>query len=349
MKQHIVLLAGLTLATTAGDGFAQSLSDRINHVQEQRARQQTLTKGELLGALVYTDITVNFDETPLRDAVKYIESVIGVPIVGRYNDDRTGEGMDPEVVITLDVEGLPALNVLERILDLAVEFEENAWQLRDGYIEVGTKNRLASKSAQSITYYPIQDLLFEPPRFENAPQLDLDSALNQSNQGGGGSGGGGSSGGFGGGGGGGSGGGSGGGGGGSIIGGPDADPERASDAEKAEQIVTLITETVEPEGWAQLGGEWATIRYFQGTLIIRAPDFVHRQIGGYPTPIPPGRRGLSGASVPTNGRRYVSITGDSASVLVDNTDDRSGGTVYTPDGAVAGKPGAPGKPGTSGK
>jgi hypothetical protein len=32
---------------------------------------------------------------------------------------------------------------------------------------------------------------------------------------------------------------------------------------------------------------WASMRTFQEALIITAPDFMHRQIGGYPKPIVP--------------------------------------------------------------
>lgn len=52
-----------------------------------------------------------------------------------------------------------------------------------------------------------------------------------------------------------------------------------------------------------MGGNWATIRFYQGTLIINAPDFVHRQIGGYPYPTAPIRT----SRIP--GRRYVTFGG----------------------------------------
>ena len=39
--------------------------------------------------------------------------------------------------------------------------------------------------------------------------------------------------------------------------------------------------------WINNGGEYATIKYFDGALIVRAPDYIHRQIGGYPKPLKP--------------------------------------------------------------
>ena len=67
------------------------------------------------------------------------------------------------------------------------------------------------------------------------------------------------------------------------------------------------------EGWVDNGGDWGTIRYYQGTLIIRAPDFMHRQIGGYPFAVRP-RRGA--AAVTAKDRRYVTFTGGISEVKV---------------------------------
>ncbi len=40
---------------------------------------------------------------------------------------------------------------------------------------------------------------------------------------------------------------------------------------------------IEPEIWSVHGGP-ARIAERGGFLVVRAPDFVHRQIGGYPAP-----------------------------------------------------------------
>jgi hypothetical protein len=146
--------------------------------------------------------------------------------------------------------------------------------------------------------------------FDNAPDFSLSSALEQGNQGGQGGGGGGGGfggggGGFGGGGGGfGGGGGGGGSGGGSAIGDVGEDPERTSDTERAEQLMDIIMEQCEPEAWTDNGGEAASMRYYQGVLIITAPDYIHRQIDGYPfAPKRPAKAVSSNAA-----RRYVTFT-----------------------------------------
>ena len=49
--------------------------------------------------------------------------------------------------------------------------------------------------------------------------------------------------------------------------------------EKAEEIADLIRGAVETDLWATNGGEYGSIKYFNGSLIIKAPLYVHNQIG----------------------------------------------------------------------
>lgn len=332
MRARTLIVISTTLLCSA-PALAQGLSDRINHVMEERAKahRNDSSKGAMLGALLYTDITVEFNNTPARDAINYLRTVLGINLIGRYSDDRNAiGGLDPDAEVTLNVENQPALTVLEMILEQASVDEPTTWQLREGFIEVGTKDRLSINSAQEIRYYPIRDLLFEPPRFNNAPKLDLDSALNQGDGSGGGGGGfGGGGGGFGGGGGGGGfGGGGSGGGGGSLFDDPGDEEPRRSETEKAQDIIDLIQEVVEPDIWF---GESASIRYYQGTLIIRAPDFVHRQIGGYPFAIRPVSRQ---AQAGTADLRYVMFTGGVSNVS--NSSFRSAEPVSGATGGTSG-------------
>src|SRR5690606_39386355 len=44
--------------------------------------------------------------------LNYMQTVLGINIIGRYNDDRTGIGLDPNAPITLSVTDKPALTVL---------------------------------------------------------------------------------------------------------------------------------------------------------------------------------------------------------------------------------------------
>ena len=164
---------------------------------------------------------------------------------------------------------------------------------------------LARHSAQKTEVYDIENLIFEIPDFDNAPTLDLGGF----GGGGGGLGGGGAGGGGGTGGGFGGGGGQGGGGqgGGGAGGGGSLSP--TDEAERIEELINLIVNYVEPDAWKRNGGAWASIRAYRGTLVIRAPDFVQRQLDGYPFgPVPPTKQTPPRTVSIENDRMVVSVS-----------------------------------------
>ncbi len=307
----VSVVAALSSAFVSVDASAQGLAERIRAVGEQRQRElaNDTSRGRLLGALLYADVSVNFDRVEARKAFDYVAQEMGVPLVVRYAGEGGADGIDPEMEISLVMENTPALTVLERLLEICAVDAACTWQIRDGFIEAGTKDRLSVPAARERRIYPIRDLLFEPTMFDNAPDFSLSSALeqgNQAGQGGGGGGFGGGGGGFGGGGGGfgGGGGGGSGSGGGGIIGDVGEDPARTSETERAEQLMDIIMEQCETEAWTDNGGEAASMRYYQGALIVTAPDYIHRQIDGYPfAPKRPAKAVSSNAA-----RRYVTFT-----------------------------------------
>ena len=251
------------------------------------------TEARILGRLVYTDVTVEFNQTELKQVMDFIETLLDVPTIIYWQNEKSVIGLDPEMPISLEAENTPTLNLLQRILEqCSVDGESYTWQLRQGMLEIGTKERLGRKSAQVLKLYNIENLILEIPDFNNAPTLDLGNF----GGGGGGLGGGGfgGGGGVGGGGGGGRGGGFGGGGGGTGGGGGGAGGALAptEEADRIEELIALITTFVEPEAWRRNGGEWASIESYRGNLIIRAPDFVQRQLEGYAfRPVPPSGSG----------------------------------------------------------
>jgi hypothetical protein len=53
-----------------------------------------------------------------------------------------------------------------------------------------------------------------------------------------------------------------------------------SQQEEIDRIIDLIVKFIEPELWEQNGGP-CSITNYKKTLLIKAPDFIHRQINGY--------------------------------------------------------------------
>ncbi|MFK7884302.1 MAG: hypothetical protein AB8F26_09010 [Phycisphaerales bacterium] len=201
-------------------------------------------------------ITLDVTDQPVEDIFRFISDVTSADIEPIYLDDSRFDGIDPETTITIRANNIPALTVLERVLARTEAAEQPAsgytWQFTDtGSIEIGPKSELNSQ--QIVELYDIAELLFVVPRFENAPQFDLGSAL-QSGQGGGGS---------------------------SPFQGGQNDDDDVEFEDRVQRLVDLIQANIEPDEWTALGGNGASLTTFSTSLVITAPDYIHRQINGY--------------------------------------------------------------------
>lgn len=237
--------------------------------------------------LLNRTVTINM-ETPsqVRDVLNTLAAETGVSFEVLYRGDREPDGIDPEIEVQLSVKDLPALDYLERVLEAAAEDPSDeqsriTWQLRPtGAIQIGTK--LSLGRFREVRFYTIEDLIIDIPEFSSVPELDLDQVLQNT----------------------------GGGGGGGSQGSPfddndEDDEEDDRDAqERAQELIDLIQAYVESDQWQANGGNLRPPRLYQlTTLVIDAPDFVHRGIGGYPfLPVNSGTR--VGAAKP----RFVSLT-----------------------------------------
>ncbi|NNM27290.1 MAG: hypothetical protein HKO59_15115 [Phycisphaerales bacterium] len=269
MRRTLLTISCL-LALLATPALAQSLSGRIQAVRQQHTQRATVSpQVKTLQTLLYGRVTVNFDETPAREAIEFIANTLGVPIAGRYLDDPAGHGIDPDLPISLRAADLTGLDAIELVLEQCSADEPSTWQLTRRGLEVGTKERLSAPAARSLRTYPIEAMLFEPTRYDDAPKLGIfidnpvydpyagpytppgasgsfssrGVVVNQSGRSGTGT------------------------------------PDRTA---RANELIELIIATVEPLAWIQNGGEWASVQYHDGFLVVRAPDYIHRQLGGYP-------------------------------------------------------------------
>lgn len=282
MWRTTVVLAGAVGLSSA----ASAQHDLALHRAEEHR-----DKANQLGRLVYTDISFDVVETPVSDVLAMIADRTSTTIIARYDTDALSHGIDPDQPITLTARDQPALRVLEMVLGQSAPsaWSSCTWQLRSGYIEVGTKERLGGPGGHRLVVYPLADLLHDVNNFDNAPDLDVAGALSQSSAGargvrsGGGIGNGG------------------GGRGGSLIGDPGDEPERLTAEISALEMISVITRIIEPERWWPRGD--LSIRHHRRTLLVRAPDFVQRQIGGYPFDLRPEH-------IPADRARRLTFTGD---------------------------------------
>lgn len=251
-------LAALSLLAFAGLSLwpaSQAPASVAAVAEASDDRQLRKTKASNLRALSKR-VTLDVKDQPISDVFEFIARVTGAELEPIFLDDEGFEGIDPETLITIRATNMPALSLLERVLARAQQIERPTsnytWQFTDiGSIEFGPKSVLNRN--QVVELYDIADLMYIVPRFDNAPEFDLSSAL-QSSQGGGGT---------------------------SPFqnsGGQDPD-EPLED--RVQKLINLIETTVEPEQWVSSGGEGASVTMFGNSLVVTAPDYVHRQIAGY--------------------------------------------------------------------
>jgi len=241
------LSAPTLLATTGVLGFlAEDTVAAQGSQSESREKAQTLKQ-------MSKGITLDVDEQPLEDIINFIIDVTGAQIEPVYIDSIASTGMDPATLLSLRVTNIPAISVLERVLKKAERIEgigeEYTWQLTDiGSIECGPKTSLNEN--QRVELYDIADLIFVAPDFDNAPQFNIQSS------GGGGSGQ-------------------------SPFSGGGNQITMESAADRSQRIIDLLESSVEPDQWANAGGDGASLTVYGTSLVISAPDYIHRQIVGY--------------------------------------------------------------------
>lgn len=273
----LIVLMVVAIAAVAFPAQGQTLSQRIEALKVERARLAEEAKAmskitprtKILQALLYTKLSVHFDKTPARDAFEYLKTSLGINLIVRYSDDVIDRGIDPALPITIKAEDMQALELLSMVIEQCEISEACTWQLRKSFLEIGTKDRLSTNATREIRTYPIDALLFKAPKFTDSPRLGLDELYEQLNRnrflpGSGLTG--------------------------TIgIGGSSTTNQNQSKQQHAQELIELIIDTIDPMGWAQNGGDWASIQYHDGALIVNAPDFIHRQIDGYPAVPKPSR------------------------------------------------------------
>ena len=199
---------------------------------------------KILGKLLYTDLSVSWVEQPISEVLHEFQGDLKIDMFIFWNS-KDKDGIDKNTPISLKLTNQPAIVVLERIIEKLNGTVPTTWQLRDSMLEIGFKERFTQENAMELRTYDVMNLLFTIRDFDNAPIMGTT------------------------------------GGGGVNFGGPTEDPDRLTKDEEVEKLISTITDFVESEQWKVHGGN-CTIRFYKGSLLVKAPDFVHRQIGGYP-------------------------------------------------------------------
>ncbi len=193
---------------------------------------------------------VDFQGVGAQQAFEWLSAAAGFNLVISWNR-LEAEGYDRNTPVTLQLRTVPAITVLRLLASEVFTSRDVIIEVDPAYVRVLTRRQATDEPVVKV--YDIADLLHEAPDFDTAPQLDLNQIVSdsQSDAGGGG-----------------------------VFGNDPLDEEpRLSRSERAEQIAQVIRSNIEPDLWFQNGGNAARITYYNGQLIIRAPEHVHRKIG----------------------------------------------------------------------
>ncbi len=270
-----IIAIAIALPLTASSALAQhSQTSRKVVVNPKRETLMRLSK----------PMTIDLEQQRLEDVIQFISDFSGASLDALWIDDNNATGMDPDLEITIKIQEGTVLDLIERVLDKSADDagdpESFTWQLTsNGAFQMGPKDRL--NRSKTTVIYDIHDLIIEIPDYDDAPNFNLQSVLQASRGGGGG--------------------------GQSPFTGQSADRDYTDKADLGGNIIVLITTLVEPDEWVTNGGDGASVSYFQENLIVRAPDYIHRQLSGYSF----WPRNLTQAGY-TDGRRHVDVLPDPA-------------------------------------
>ena len=224
------------------------ITSPVTHAQQRDDRR--LTMNQRLAREVSVDIT----DEPLVDVLAEWSRTNDIQLVVDWRGLRD-VGVERADTLTLQLRSVSAGHTLELILQAVqpepVGDEAIFAQAFDRYVEVLPK-RTANRRPEVYVYDIRALILPEHDNFGAAPRFDLESALSDST---------GQS------------------GDGSIF--QDDDPDehkRLTPRQRAERIMDALQEHIEPAIWEANGGDVATMRYFDGQLIIRAPGYVQAQV-----------------------------------------------------------------------
>jgi hypothetical protein len=254
---------------------AQTLEQRISAIR-QKEKASRAAKQKLLTSRITMKIgVVNKGKMSAKNALEYLSVISDLPILVNWKQMELA-GIDPNMEVQLIGRHLTLGSAIRLVMKQMATDQPLILEPTPHYVQIMTRDQ-ANKN-RVIRVYPIGDLLATIPNFTDAPEFDLDSVIAGDPEGG-------------------------------ATGGPfDQGAESleiVTDEEKAQKIVDLIQATVEPEIW----GQSASITYWNKSLVVSAPEYVQRQIGGNGPQLStmPGRpaaaAGQLGAKAPAKGKK----------------------------------------------
>ena len=208
--------------------------------------------GAALAKLMYTDIDTGFTQVSLAEVIDLISQTSGAKVVLLAESEARPSGIDATLTVDLPAAHRPALNLLQDALAACGSPVPCTWQVRNGMIEVSTKDQLSTERMQVTRILPIEEFIQPVPDYNDPPNLNL-----------------------------------GGGGGGGTGGGAGGGGAAWEDLEtRRNELIEVLIGNIEPKAWKRAGGTWAEIMPYRRSLLIRGPRWVQRQVMGFDFSVP---------------------------------------------------------------
>jgi hypothetical protein len=247
-----ILLLALCLTPAAAGLSAQTHPDSAaaeRREREQAARLEAAALEQMHARVGMVLDRVRFEQLPAADALVWFQTRTQLPLVIHWPSLEV-MGIDRQTPLTVDLEMVPAARLLDLILDqmasipaetvpeAALVYDVTAW-----YVHVMTK--ADANRHPVLRVYDVRGLTAIIPSFTDAPQMDLSAILRDDR-------------------------------------GFTADTRDQTTPPTREQrgqaLAQIIRDTIEPTIWQAHGGQYSSIRYHDGRLIVNAPLYVHRRI-----------------------------------------------------------------------
>lgn len=229
---------------------ADPIGDAIAAAREKAKRAAEKAENDVRRALSARIEGVKFEEASLADVLNTLRDMTDANLHVNW---RALEAINitRETPITLELRNVPLRQVLRMTLAEASAEGLLTFYADEGVVEITTRELADQKLITKV--YPVRDLVLHVPDFNEPPEFNLA----QTNSGG-----------------------RGGGGGQSLIGNTGNRETKASiERARGEELVQTIMQTVRPDAWRENGGT-ASIRFFDGHLVVTAPRSVHEALGG---------------------------------------------------------------------
>ncbi len=206
----------------------------------------------VLADLASKRFPANLTDNRLEDVLRFFQTLTNLDMDVDW-ESLGSIGVTKDSLVSLKLTNVPAETLLDRILRKVStdQFSTANWWVENGVLTIASDEAL--RKNRSLVIYNIQDLLFDIPDYTDVPEIDLQSVLQQG-EGGGQS--------------------------------PFEENQnqnqnnRPTREERVRQIIDILQQNVDFEGWRDNGGETGTLQELNGSLIITNTPRNHREIVG---------------------------------------------------------------------